>query len=567
MEAKRDIQQADRPIQRLSSVPESISEQTEGEVEKSRITMDEKTGVSEAVVEVPLSQSRSWMQRPRLQSTRSYLRSQTYKDSYWQGWAALIKLGKFMGPGALISVAYIDPDNYQTAISAGAMFGYKLLFIVLVSNLIAIYLQALSVKLGSVTGMDLAQMNRAHLPRWLNISLYILAEAAIICTDIGQVIGTAIAINILIPQIPLVAGCALTIADTLFILLFYRPDGSMKALRAFELFVAAFVLGVFICFCIELSLISKQYVGPIFDGFLPSSTIVQSQGLYQSCAILGGTLMPHTIYLGSGLCQARMRDFDVKSNRYRESPVSSNASTISFYRPSLCAIKSCMSYSIAELCLTLAIIAIFVNSAILIVAAASLTPDAGDADLPGMYALFVSTISQGAGTIFALALLFSGITAGIVATMAGQLVCEGAMNWRMSPFLRRLVTRSIAIIPGIIIAGATGQAGLADALNGCNVVLSVVLIFITAPLIWYTSRKKYMTVAVDEDERVEPLEGVEAPVEVRGDVQGQPAVEARGTVSFANNWATTIAAVLIWIVVTFMNIATLVFLGLGVGGD
>ncbi|MCJ1286778.1 hypothetical protein MMC26_006124 [Xylographa opegraphella] len=535
--------------------------------EKAVPTLDEKTTVTTNVDEV---QSSSYQPRQGVSKhfgfSRDMYGQQTYKNAFQQGQAVVWKFGKFIGPGALISVAYIDPDNYQTAISAGAIFGYKLLFIVLVSNLIAIYLQALSVKLGSVTGMDLAQMNRAHLPRWMNLALYILAEASIICTDIGQVIGTAIAINILIPQVPLVAGCALSIADTLFILLFYRPDGSMKALRAFELFVAAFVLGVFICFCIELSLISKNYVGPIFDGFLPSATIVQSQGLYQSCAILGGTLMPHTIYLGSGLVQARMRDFDVKSNRYRESPASSASSAISMYRPSMSAIKFCMSYSIAELVITLAVIAIFVNSAILIVAAGSLSPDAGDADLPGMYALFVSSISQAAGTIFALALLFSGISAGIIATMAGQLVCEGAFNWRMSPFLRRLVTRSIAILPGIVIAGSTGQAGLAAALNGCNVVLSIVLIFITAPLVWYTSRHKYMTVAIDADHRVEPLEAAEIPDE-NGDAERQnPAIEL-GTKSFANNWATTIAALLIWFLVTFMNIATIVFLGMGVGGD
>ncbi|MCJ1417408.1 hypothetical protein MMC32_003752 [Xylographa parallela] len=535
--------------------------------EKAVRPLDEKSTVTTNAVEVqPPPYQRRQRAKNFLGLSQDLYCQQTYKNAFQQGQAVVWKFGKFIGPGALISVAYIDPDNYQTAISAGAIFQYKLLFIVLVSNLIAIYLQALSVKLGSVTGMDLAQMNRAHLPRWMNLALYVLAEASIICTDIGQVIGTAIAINILIPQIPLVAGCALSIADTLFILLFYRPDGSMKALRAFELFVAAFVLGVFICFCIELSLISKTYVGPIFDGFLPSATIVQSQGLYQSCAILGGTLMPHTIYLGSGLVQARMRDFDVKSNRYRESPSSSASSAISMYRPSMSAIKSCMSYSIAELVITLAVIAIFVNSAILIVAAGSLTPDAGDADLPGMYALFVSSISQAAGTIFALALLFSGISAGIIATMAGQLVCEGALNWRMSPFLRRLVTRSIAILPGIVIAGALGQTGLAAALNGCNVVLSIVLIFITAPLVWYTSRHKYMTVAIDADHRVEPLAAAEVP-DANGDAeQRNPAIEL-GTKSFANNWATTIVALLIWFLVTFMNVATIVFLGLGVGGD
>ncbi|MCJ1478691.1 hypothetical protein MMC13_007372 [Lambiella insularis] len=560
MEARIDPDDSEKVV----SLPPANVDDVHPQIKKKGEEFNEKTPATIGVSETQAIPSRPWVQR--FPSSRDLKRPQYYKDAFSQGCFVAIKFGKFVGPGALISVAYIDPDNYQTAITAGADFAYKLLFVILLSNLIAIFLQALAVKLGCVTGMDLAQMNRAHLPKWANWVLYIIAEAAIICTDIGQVIGTAIAINILIPQIPLVAGCALSIADTLFILLFYRPDGSMKALRTFELFVAAFVLGVFICFCIELSLISKAYVGDIFDGYVPSSTLVQSDGLYQSCAILGGTLMPHTIYLGSGLVQARMRDFDVKSNSYREAPTNRTANAVTLYRPSMAAIKSCLSYSIAELCILLAVVSIFINSAILIVAAGSLTPADSNADLPGMYALFVSNISQAAGTIFALALLFSGVTAGIIATMAGQLVCEGAMNWRMSPFLRRLVTRSISILPGIVIAGALGQQGLAAALNGCNVALSIALIFVTAPLVWYTSRNKYMTVAVDVDSRIEPLEPKEIP-DANGDVETSSPAFDLGTKSYANNWATTLLAVLIWTLVAFMNIATIVFLGLGVGDD
>ena len=161
-----------------------------------------------------------------------------------------------------------------------------------------------------------------------------------------------------------------------------------------------------------------------------------------------------------------------------------------------------MKYSIAELIITLFVVAMFVNSAILIVAAASLSDEAADADLCGMYYLFVENISQGAATLFALALLFSGTSAGIIATMAGQMVCEGAMNWRMSPFLRRLLTRSIAMIPGLVIAAAVGRKGLSAALEATNIVLSIALIFLTAPLVWYTCRDKYMMVRLrDASER------------------------------------------------------------------
>ena len=276
--------------------------------------------------------------------------------------------------------------------------------------------------------------------------------------------------------------------------------------------------------------------------------------------------MPHTLYLGSGLVQARMRDFDRKHDKFQEVRASKSKYTIMLYRPSLSAIKSCLSYSIAELCITLFVVAIFVNSAILIVSAASLSEAAGDADLYGMYRLFVTSISQASGTMFALGLLFSGVSAGIVATMAGQLVCEGAMNWRMSPFLRRLVTRSVAIIPGIIIASVRGRYGLAAALNGCNVVLSVSLIFLTFPLVWYTSLNRYMRVKIDDSAvPVDVVDGVlNHDTERAAEASGQ---ELSDTVSLANDWATTIGGWVIWVVIAIMNVATLVFLGLGIGGD
>lgn len=487
------------------------------------------------------------------------------KEGFQAAARVLIKFAKFTGPGAIISVAYVDPDNFQTAVSSGVEFKYKLLFMVLVANLISIYLQALAAKLGSVTGLNLAEMNRAYLPRWLNYSLYAIAEAAIICTDIGQVIGTAIALNILAPKVPLTAGCAIAIADSLFILAFYRPDGSMRRLRIFEVFVTLFVLGVFISFIIELTKISAP-VGHVFDGYVPSREVFVGQGLYQSCALIGGTIMPHTIYLGSGIVQSRMRQFDEKQDTVHTALPNESKFAIPIYRPTLSAIKSCMNYSIVELCVTLFIVSIFVNSAILIVAAASLSEAAEDADLPGMYQLFVTTIGQASGTIFALALLFSGISAGIVATMAGQMICEGALNWRMNPFLRRLATRLLASIPAIIIAASEGQEGLANALNGCNVVLSVALIFLTFPLIYFTSRSRYMRVRIDDRaRRVGVVDGMmnfdtEKMLEASGG-------DSEGTVNLKNNWFVAGLGWFIWFVIAAMNVATLTFLGLDIGDD
>lgn len=276
--------------------------------------------------------------------------------------------------------------------------------------------------------------------------------------------------------------------------------------------------------------------------------------------------MPHTLYLGSGLVQPRMRDIDRLHNRLHEVRASESKFAIELYKPTLSTIKSCMSYTIAELCITLFIVAIFVNSAVLIVAGASFTPDASNADLPGLYRIFVNTIGQASGRIFALSLLFSGVSAGIVCTMAGQMICEGAMDWRVSPFLRRLLTRCISVIPAIVIAGSEGQEGFAAALNGCNVVLSIALIFLTFPLLWFTSLNRYMRVKIDDQsEPVGVIDGILTYQTERAIWASGGGVE--GAISLANNRATAVAGWVIWVIIAAMNVATITFLGLGLGGD
>jgi metal iron transporter len=190
----------------------------------------------------------------------------------------LLKFSKFVGPGFMIAVAYIDPGNYATDAAAGASYRFRVLFMVLLSNIFAIFLQSLAIKLSTITGMNLAEMNKAHCPPWLNYVLWFFGEAAVIATDIAEVIGFAIALNLLAPKIPLVAGCAISIADVMFILLFYRPEGSMKALRVFEAFVMLLVIGVAVCFCYQLSLIEGTTPGEVFKGYLPSSALVESKG-------------------------------------------------------------------------------------------------------------------------------------------------------------------------------------------------------------------------------------------------------------------------------------------------
>ncbi|KAL5362503.1 natural resistance-associated macrophage protein [Aspergillus floccosus] len=458
---------------------------------------------------------------------------------------SIVKFSRFIGPGFLIAVAYIDPGNYATDIAAGAEFRYALLFIVLLSNLFAIFLQSLCIKLGTVTGLNLAENCREHLPKWLVVILYVFSESAIVATDIAEVVGSAIALNLLL-KIPLVAGCAITLADVLFILIFYRPNGAMWGLRLFELFVTALVLGVVICFCIQLSLIKHQSIGDVFRGYLPSSAIVQSKGLYQSCGILGATVMPHSMFLGSGVVQSRLKDFDVTQGYVDPSVCIGSTGGEVEYRPSIHAIRGCMKYSIIELTLSLFTFALFVNSAILIVAGASLygTASADDADLWAIHDLLSSSIAPAAGLIFALALLLSGISAGIVCTMAGQMVSEGMLNWSIRPWLRRLITRSISIIPSIIIAAAVGREGLDKTLNASQVVLSVILPFVTAPLVYFTCRSSYMTVPVD---RVS---------------YGENDNRTDG-VKMRNNWFTTGIAIIVWLIIAVMNVALLVLVGLG----
>jgi metal iron transporter len=247
------------------------------------------------------------------------------------------------------------------------------------------------------------------------------------------------------------------------------------------------------------------------------------------------------LYLGSGLIQARLKDFDKLNHNFVEPEETEDGEEQVKYRPSLSAIRSCLSYSIAEQSISLFTFALFVNSAILITAGASLygVSGADEADLFGIHDLLSRTMAPVAGTIYALALLLSGISAGIVCTIAGQMVSEGQLSLKMKPWVRRLFTRSISVTPSIIIAGAVGREGLNAALNGSQVALSVILPFVTAPLIYFTCRNKYMTVATREGD---------------GGEDG---------VKMANNWLTGAIAVLLWLLICVMNVALLVLVGLG----
>jgi metal iron transporter len=289
--------------------------------------------------------------------------------------------------------------------------------------------------------------------------------------------------------------------------------------------------------------------------------------------------MPHSLYLGSGIVQTRLRDFDQKNGVYTVDSSTSDDQSDTLYRPSLSAIDACMRYSVWEMAISLFTFALFINSAILITAGASLSnTDAASADLFGIHDLLSTTLSPGAGVLFAVALLLSGVSAGIVCTMAGQMVSEGQLNLHMPRWARRLFTRSLSITPSIIIAGCVGADGLSAALEGSQVALSVILPFVSAPLIWFTCREAYMRVRVsdgrvirDESPRSSrdgPTgDGTAAPTASSGEADGREEIhDEAASVSMKNHWITAACAAVIWGVIVFMNGALIVLAALGIDG-
>lgn len=325
-----------------------------------------------------------------------------------------------------------------------------------------------------------------------------------------------------------------------------------------------------------MSLIRDTAVGEVFRGYLPSRAIIEQKGLYQACGILGATVMPHSLYLGSGMPQARLKEYDIKKGLLpveRSDSSATEDTEKSIYIPSLAAIRHCYKYSVGELTMALFTFALFVNSAILIIAGASLygSEEAQNDDIFAIHALLTGSLGRGAGVLFALALLLSGVSAGIVCTIAGQMVSEGALAWNIRPWLRRLITRTISIAPSIVIAGGVGREGLDIALNASQVALSVVLPFVSAPLIYFTCMSKYMQVGAGR-RGVEMIAGEEDDDghDEHPSVPGMTTTVTRGSMSatddsvkMANSIPVVLIAVLVWLIMAAMNVANLVLLGLG----
>ena len=374
------------------------------------------------------------------------------------------KLLAFLGPGYLVAVGYMDPGNWATSLAGGSRFGYALLFVALLSNIMAIVLQSLCTRLGVGAGRDLAQACRDSFPRWISLPLWLSAELAITATDLAEVIGTAIGLNLLF-HIPISIGVILTAADV-FLILALQAFG----FRWIEAFVVAMLGVIAACFAIQIALADPDW-GAVLRGFLPTSDILANREmLYLALGILGATVMPHNLYLHSGLVQTRFIGESGQDKRE--------------------AIKLATIDSTIALCL-----ALIINASILILAAATFhrTGKTDVAELDQAHAFLAPLLgSTLAPTLFAIALLCCGLNSTITATLSGQIVMEGFLNWRIAPWLRRLVTRMIAIVPAVVVTLLAGEKATGQLLILSQVVLSLQLPLAVVPLVMFTSSRRKM---------------------------------------------------------------------------
>jgi manganese transport protein len=381
-----------------------------------------------------------------------------------KGGSWLRRLLAFSGPGYMVSVGYMDPGNWATDLAGGSQFGYTLLAVIMISNLMAILLQALAARLGIASGRDLAQACRDSYPRPVGYVLWIACELAIIACDLAEVIGTAIALKLLF-GIPLVIGALITALDAFLLLMLMN-----RGFRYLEAFIIALLVVIAGCFFVQIVLAAPP-VAAVLGGFIPSSEIVTNPAmLYIAIGIIGATVMPHNLYLHSSIVQTR--DFEKTDNGKRHA----------------------IRWATADSTIAL-MLALFVNGGILIVAAAVFHAS-GRTDVEEIeqaYALLSPLLGVGiASILFAVALLASGLNSTVTATLAGQIVMEGFLHLRLPHWMRRLLTRAIAIVPVVVVTALYGESGTAKLLILSQVVLSMQLPFAVIPLVQFVSDKKKM---------------------------------------------------------------------------
>ncbi len=370
------------------------------------------------------------------------------------------KFFAFVGPAYLVSVGYMDPGNWATDIAGGSMFGYQLLWVLLMSNLMALLLQSLSARLGIVRGLDLAQASRKIYPSWVNIPLYVLAELAIAACDLAEIIGMAIGLQLLF-GIPLLFGICITVFDTLLLLFLMN-----RGIKILERFIISLIFVIGVSFLMEL-FISQPKISEVIAGFVP--TKLDGSALYIAIGIIGATVMPHNLYLHSSLVQTRS------------------------INKTYSGIKDALKYNFIDSTIALNL-AFFVNASILILAATAFYKNGlfQVAEIQDAHRLLSDIFGNLAPTLFAIALICAGQSSTITGTLAGQIVMEGYLNLRIRPWLRRLITRLIAVTPAFITILYFGEEKLGALLILSQVVLSLQLGFAIIPLIHFTSDKKQM---------------------------------------------------------------------------
>lgn len=378
--------------------------------------------------------------------------------SFWR------KLLAFSGPGFLVAVGYMDPGNWATDIAGGSRFAYRLIFVLMISNLMAVLLQTLSARLGIVTQRDLAQACREYYSPRTGVFLWVLAEIAIAACDLAEVIGSAIALNLLF-GLPLIWGVCLTALDVLIILFLQH-----KGFRYLEAIVVAMIGTIGACYLVEIILVQPDYVG-IARGIIPTPELLTNpQMLYIALGMLGATVMPHNLYLHSSIVQTRA----IERTR--------------------AGLKTAMRYNFIDSVVALNL-AFFINAAILVMAAATFyrhgMPEI--AEIQDAYHTLSPLLGiPFASLLFALALLCSGQNSTLTGTLAGQIVMEGFLNIRLAPWLRRLITRLIAIVPAVIAVALYGESGTAKLLIFSQVILSLQLSFAVFPLVQFTGDRAKM---------------------------------------------------------------------------
>ncbi|KAF8817621.1 natural resistance-associated macrophage protein [Phlegmacium glaucopus] len=561
---------------------------------------------------------------------RNPVRRRTFAQRLRQAGATVVHHAKkHAGVGTVCAVAYFDPGNWGVDLQAGSQFGYHLLFVILIAGIFAAFLQVLASRLGCVTGLDLASHSRLLLYnrpkhkllyRWLGLyPLYILAEVAIIATDLAELLGSAIALCLLFPKLELWHGVLITAFDVILILGMRDPLRG-RPVRLFEVLIASMVLAVLICMIIIIAKVHVDW-GDAFQGYIPSKYIFSSGGIYTSVGILGATVMPHSLFLGSALATQDRISFrpppdagtfgTVNTKEIDESsPIKpsekatylqrlfaeSKEYILSAFRkpPASTAVthhserqnnpfefvRAHVYHGMFDVVGSLLGFAVMINSLILMLASAVFfygndnTGDLSPASLFDAYDLIRDKVGKPAATLFAIALLAAGQSSSLIATVAGQAVSEGFLNWRISAVMRRVVTRLLAIIPSMAIAIAIGIPGINALLVASQVVLSIVLPFVTFPLLYCTSSRAIMSVRKKRTEAIDTsgaLAAIDVPPEELQCQDQDPSTAERAEmdgdemVDYSNNKLVIAIGVIFWLIIVAANLYVIVTLGLGGG--